>query len=106
MIIRIWRGRVKKEGIQSFIGTVTEHDIPVLHSQEGCVQALFGKRKDTETEYIITSIWDDLDSLKKFTGPNWQDPIPGATEKQVLEGKPTVEHFLMTPYGNLSEPDS
>jgi len=98
MIIRIWRGKVRKESIQSFLETVNNHDIPILNSQVGCLQALVGKKKDSDSEYTILSIWEDLDSLMKFTGPEWEKPVPGPTEKSMLEDTAVVEHYLLTPF--------
>jgi heme-degrading monooxygenase HmoA len=101
MIVRIWHGKIKKEALEKFHDVVNNHDIPILISQQGCLQALYGREKKGDRDYAILSIWEDLDSLKKFTGPNWQDPVPGASEEKMLEGQPRVEHFLMTPYQNF-----
>ena len=98
MIARIWRGKVKEDKVESFLKTVHEHDIPILNSQLGCLQALVGKEKSGESNFVILSIWKNLESLKKFTGPNWKDSVPGPTEEKLVEGVPTVEHYLLTPF--------
>ena len=98
MIIRIWRGKVRKDAIQSFQDNVNNHDIPILNSQPGCIQTLVGKQKGSDTEYLILTIWEDLDSLKKFTGPEWKKSVPGPTEESLLEGVAVVEHYSLTPF--------
>jgi heme-degrading monooxygenase HmoA len=97
MIVRVWKGKVNEEEQAMFESTVRNHDIPKLYSQPGCVQTLFGRQKGSSDGYVILTLWQDLDSLRNFTGPEWRKPVPGKTEAKTLMEEPEVEHYLMTP---------
>jgi len=50
---------------------------------------------DDSQNGVVVTVWRDLDSLKKFTGERWNEPVIHPNEAPLLEGKPKVEHYTL-----------
>ncbi len=40
---------------------------------------------DAGREFVMVSLWRDLDSLKQFAGSHWQDPVVTEEEAPLVE---------------------
>ena len=69
MIARTWSGRTKKEHTQAYLKIVRETGIIGLEATPGNQGAWLLHRTDgDETEYLVISLWDSLESIKAFAG--------------------------------------
>jgi len=64
----------------------------ILEKQLGCLGWYSGSKPGTE-EFVVVTMWESQDSLRKFTGPRWQEARIDAAEAPFLDGNPTVEHY-------------
>jgi len=97
MIIRVWRCTISRGKEKKFLSFLNEHAGPILRTQKGCVCWFFGKdgsRDDGKRRcFVIVTVWDDLVSLKRFTGSKWKMARIDKEEKSLLGGMPKLEHF-------------
>lgn len=95
MIARIWRGKtpdflgeeyfdyIKKTGIQSYRSTEGNRGVYVLRRVE-----------DGLSEFRLMTLWDSLEAIKKFAGPDVEKAVYFPDdEKFLLELEPHVQHF-------------
>ena len=95
MIIRVFRVKIRKGRLADFKRLVQKQSIPWLKSSEGMMDCIPGEPFDeSERKFIMVGMWRDLDSLKKFAGEDWANPLVTEDEAPLLE-KMSAEHFLM-----------
>lgn len=93
MIIRVFRARLKPGKRAAFERLCQKVSMPLMREQPGIMAISIAqpaaKRRD---EFILVSVWRDLDSLIAFTGEHWREAtiLPG--EADLLE-MARVEHY-------------
>lgn len=86
MIIRVFRARIRPGKVAEFKRMVQEQSIPWLTSTNGMLGYWAGEpRGDDEREFVMMTLWRDLESLKGFVGENWQTPVVTADEAPLVE---------------------
>jgi hypothetical protein len=56
--------------------------------------ALFRDVGDGTLEVVVLSVWDSIDKIKEFAGPNYLQPtISSDHEAKVFDREPTVRHY-------------
>jgi hypothetical protein len=59
--------------------------------------ALFRDAGDGTVEVIVLSVWDSIEHVKAFAGPDYLQPmIPPSHLGRVFDREPSVHHFAMT----------
>jgi heme-degrading monooxygenase HmoA len=94
-IARIWRGRtlaskadeyeryLNSSGISKIRATAGNRGVTVLRRTEG-----------DKTEFLVMSIWDSIDSVKKFAGEDYQKAVILPRDREyLLEVEPNVLHY-------------
>ena len=68
-IMRLWHGEVAIEKADDYEKFMVEKAAPDYGSVEG-LQNLYFQRKDEETKahFLLVTIWDSMNSIKKFAG--------------------------------------
>ena len=66
-IARIWRGRTKRAKADEYAKYLYETGIKPLEQKALAVQQLREDR-DTETEFITISYWENVEAMSRFTG--------------------------------------
>lgn len=66
-IARIWRGRTRREVADLYAAYLYEEGIKPLEAKALGVQQLREDR-ETETEFITISYWEDVEAMSRFTG--------------------------------------
>jgi heme-degrading monooxygenase HmoA len=90
MIIRVFRAVVHDGMQQEFEQFLRNRATPLLQEQAGMLSMQIGTPMEhTPNEFLVTSVWQDLESLKGFTGEQWQEPVIDPSEEHIL-----VETFL------------
>ncbi len=92
MIIRVYRAQVHPGKEADFERLVQADAIPLMKRQPGLVTVHLGREWHGASEFVLVSIWQDLEALKGFAGENWQQPLVLHPEEKVL-AKTWVEHF-------------
>lgn len=93
MITRVFRGRVRPGQRGAFERFIHAQAIPELEANPGVVSVHFGTpTEQTPDEFLVVTVWRDLDSLKAFAGEQWSDPKLSLDEAHMLEHA-TVHHY-------------
>ena len=94
MIVRIFRAKIRENQVTEFKRMVQEQSIPWLESSEGMLGYFSGEPfGDNEQEFVMITLWRDLESLKAFAGPDWDNPVVTEDEKPLV-GEKFAEHYL------------
>ena len=94
MIVRIFRAKIRENRISEFKRMVQEQSIPWLKSSDGMLGYFPGEPfGDNEQEFVMITLWRDLDSLKAFSGLDWDNPIVTQDEEPLVE-EMFAEHYL------------
>ena len=65
----------------------------MFYAADGMVSVHFGTPTEhTPDEYVVVSVWRDLDALRGFAGDTWNEPKLSLTEAHLLE-EATVHHY-------------
>ena len=93
MIIRVFRAYVHAGKQQEFEEFFLNKALSNIRAQPGLVSVMVGKPlADTPTEFLVVTVWRDLESLKGFAGENWQNPVIDPDEVDLLS-KTFVHHY-------------
>jgi hypothetical protein len=94
MIVRVWSCTCKRPKLEGFKNFIRGEFLPVLRRNDGCVQALVAQDMSLRhPRVIIITVWRDLDSIKRFTGPQWRNAIVNPKAALFISGEPKLEHF-------------
>ncbi len=93
MIVRVFRVRVLPGKTQEWQDKVETISIPWLRKQEGLITFYPGKPIEPEgREFSMTSIWRDVDSIRKAVGEEWQRAVLLEDEAALVEAV-EMHHF-------------
>lgn len=93
MILRVFRARLKPGAREAFAKLCYDVSIPLMRAQPGLIALHVGKPlPDHPDEFVLVSVWKDLESLKQFSGDTWEHPLilPG---EAALVQETTVQHY-------------
>ncbi|HEX6544380.1 MAG TPA: IS5 family transposase [Ktedonobacterales bacterium] len=93
MILRVFRARLKPGAREAFERLCNNVSIPLMWSQPGLITLHVGRPlPDHPDEFVLVSVWKDLESVKAFAGDTWDHPLilPGEAE---LVQETTVQHY-------------
>ena len=94
MIVRIFRAKIREDQISNFKRMVQEQSIPWLESADGMLGYFaaepFG---DNVQEFVMITLWKNLESLKAFTGSDWDNPVVTEDEAPLVV-EMAADHYL------------
>ena len=94
MVLRIFRARIYEDRVADFKKMVQEQSIPWLEKSDGMIGYFPGEPfGHNQQEFVMITLWRDLESLKAFAGPDWDNPVVTEDEKPLLE-EMFAEHYL------------
>ena len=94
MIIRIFRAKIRKGRVADFKQMVKEQSIPWLEKSDGMLGYFPGEPfGENEREFLMVTLWRDLDSVKAFAGSDWNDPVVTEDEAPLVEAM-FADHYL------------
>lgn len=68
-IMRVWHGEVSIEKSDVYEKFMVERAAPDYASVDGLLNLYFQRRDEsTKTHFLLVTIWDSMDSIKKFAG--------------------------------------
>lgn len=93
MIVRIFRARIRPGRLDEWQQRVEQHSIPWMRRQDGLVTFYPGKPMDGESrEYSMTSVWEDVESIRAAVGEDWRKAILFADEADLVESV-EIHHY-------------
>ncbi len=94
MIIRIVRASIREGQVSRFKQMVQDQSIPWLESAEGMLGYFPGEPfSDSEREFVMITLWRDLDALKAFSGTDWDNPVVTEDEAPLVEAM-FADHYF------------
>lgn len=94
MIMRIFRARVKPGRRGDFERLVREKSIPIMRRQSGLITIQVGRPMERRPdEFVLVTVWEDLASLQRWTGENWNEVVPMPGEADLME-EATLQHYV------------
>lgn len=98
MIARIWRGHTRREDAESYTKFIERTGLADYRATPGNLgAAILRKTGATTSEFLVLSFWEDLDSIRKFAGPDVEKAHYYPEDEHYLLGKePRVTHYELT----------
>ena len=95
MIVRMWFGRSRRDMANQYTEHVTTKVVPSLAGIPGHRGALVLRRDDgDETEFAVLTMWDSMEAVQRFAGPEPARAVVEPDARQVLSTvDDTVRHF-------------
>lgn len=93
MIVRVFKATIYTEKTKEFKHFFTKIAIPLVKQQEGLIDLFIGLPIDEDSnEFMMTSFWKDIASIKKFSGEQWQNAVIDEREKHLVKSA-SMEHY-------------
>lgn len=90
MIVRIFRVIIHEDRVDDFKAFMLDTALPLMRSQKGLVSIQpCLPRPETPTEFCLVMIWESIEALAEFAGPEWQRPHIHPDEEGIVK-----ERFL------------
>jgi hypothetical protein len=95
MIARHWRGWTQLQNADAYEALLKEKVLPALQAVEG-YRGGYVLRNDgpLEAEFVVINLFDSLEAVKRFAGPDYGTPVfePEA-KKLLLRAEPIAMHY-------------
>lgn len=76
MLLRVFKIEIVSEFRNEFEEKFKVIALGLVDGKKGLLSAEIGKSVDTDdNEYLMISIWKDLEALREFTGDDWKEAI-------------------------------
>ena len=86
MIVRVFRARIREGRSLEFKKLVLTQSIPWLEGSDGMLGYFAGEPlTESSREFVMVSLWRDLDAVKAFAGDRWDAPVVTADEAPLVE---------------------
>ncbi len=71
MIIRVFHAGIRKGKVSDLNQIIQEQTVPTLKTSDGMLHYYGGASLDEDKrEFVMVTLWRDLESLKQFVGDN------------------------------------
>ena len=99
MIFRVFRARIRPGKAGEFEDMLVRLSIPMVKAAKGMLGYYVGRPVDpTDSEFTVTTVWQDLDAVKAFAGDNWnRSVIP--PEEVPLIAESYIHHYEVIQQG-------
>jgi heme-degrading monooxygenase HmoA len=94
-IARIWRGRTLTAKADEYERYLNSSGISKIRSLAGNRGVTVLRRTDGDkTEFLVMSLWDSIDAVKKFAGEDYQKAVILPRDREyLLDVEPNVLHY-------------
>lgn len=94
-IARIWRGRTLTARADEYERYLNDSGISKIRATAGNRGVTVLRRADGDkTEFLVMSLWDSIDAVKKFAGEDYQKAVILPRDREyLLEVEPNVLHY-------------
>jgi hypothetical protein len=97
-IVRVWKGYGTADGVQQYCDQHFRKSVlPQLHALGGFLSAnVLVRSVETETEVIVATVWDSIDSVKAFAGEDHNVAVVEPIVRDLLDRfDERVAHFTV-----------
>lgn len=85
MVIRVFRARVQPGRQADFEAMARRLSLPLVQKQKGLLGFHAGRPLGhAKDEFVIVTLWDSVESVKAFVGPDWEQAVVPEEERPVL----------------------
>lgn len=85
MIARIWHGYTKAENADTYEAMLKPEVLPGISRVEGYRGSYFLRREHgSEVEFVTILLWESLEAIRNFAGPNYETAVVAPERRQVL----------------------
>jgi heme-degrading monooxygenase HmoA len=103
MIARIWHGYTKPENADAYEGILKPEVLPGISRVKGYRGSYFLRREHgSEVEFITILLWESLEALRDFAGPNYETAVVPPERRRVLSRfDESASHYevILSPLG-------
>ncbi len=93
MIIRVFRARVHEGKQEEFERFFLNKALPMIKSRQGLISVSIGTPlPSTPDEFVMIMVWKDIDALKGFAGPEWENAVIDPDEGHLIK-ETFVHHY-------------
>ena len=93
MLIRVFRAVVHPGKQAEFERFFLNKTLPMVKTQRGLVSVLVGlPNAASPEEFLMTSVWQDLNTLKGFAGDHWKNAVIDPDKAHLLK-ETLVYHY-------------
>ena len=95
MIARIWKGWTRSEDADAYERLLQEVVYPGLHRLPGYLGGyILRSDKSGETEFVTMNLFESLDAVKAFAGPDYEVPVFEPDARRLLSrGESIARHY-------------
>ncbi|HXZ90487.1 MAG TPA: antibiotic biosynthesis monooxygenase [Candidatus Dormibacteraeota bacterium] len=95
MIARFWRGVTLKSKADEYCAYLEETGLKEYRATKGnCGVYVFRRIENDRAVFLLLSLWDSYDAIKKFAGPDYEGAVYYPEDsKFLLELEPKVTHY-------------
>ena len=95
MVARHWRGWTKSEDADGYEEFLKQKILPGLAGIEGYRGGYVLRKDDSpECEFVVVNLFDSLDAVKRFAGPDYTTPVFESEAKLLLNRiEPFATHY-------------
>ncbi len=95
MIARIWKGAVRKRDGDVYADYINDTGVAGYRATPGNRGVWMLRRdRDDRTEFLMFTLWDDVDSIKQFAGEDYETAVYyPEDDKYLIERDDKSEHY-------------
>jgi heme-degrading monooxygenase HmoA len=95
MIARLWRGWTSRENADAYERLLREQVLPGLKLLDGYRGGYILRRESNEeVEFVVMNLFDSLDAVQAFAGPEYTVPVFEPQARQLLSKvEPVARHY-------------
>jgi heme-degrading monooxygenase HmoA len=95
MIARHWRGWTKPENADAYERLLRESVLPGLKKIDGYRGGyVFRMNGPSEAEFVVVNLFDSLEAVRQFAGPNYDVAVFEPEARQLLSKvEPMAKHY-------------
>jgi heme-degrading monooxygenase HmoA len=96
-IVRVFRAVVHSGKEEEFKSFFLNDAVPLLRKHKGLVSIQVGfPREETPQEFLMTTVWNSIETLSEFSGVNWYEAVIAPREERLL-ARVEVNHYYEVP---------
>ena|SRR5579859_3969083 len=95
MIARVWKGWTKAEDADAYEKLLKEIVYPGLRTINGYRGGyILRQEQEHETEFVTVNLFESLDAVKAFAGPDYETPVFEPEARRLLSKvEPIARHY-------------
>jgi heme-degrading monooxygenase HmoA len=95
MIARLWKGWSTFENADAYEKLLRDRVLPGLKNIEGYRGGyVFRQNTDRDVEFVVLNLFDSLEAVKRFAGPDYAVPVFEPEARKLLSKvEPVARHY-------------